>query len=315
MKGRGRKWGVSSARGEQSWHALREETGKPAAVKSRTVKRRQVFLNLKRGLLGMALLVGLGATALWVGSELQQDGKAGGIVDSKPLARILFETNGVLSETWLSRMLSVPRGTRLMDVDIHGIKAKLERVGQVKSASVERELPDSLRIDLLEHQPVMRLVLETETGKKQMRLVSRTGVVFEGVDQSATVVRVLPYLGPYFQPDGSYEPLKGIERVTRLLETCKMHYPEEYSTWKVVLLTHYSGEVDLPGEVIEVRSKRDGKTVRLVFGAAHDFKLQLDRLRHIREVARSLRDALERVDLSLRDAAAVQFKSGRDKLL
>jgi hypothetical protein len=83
----------------------------------------------------------------------------------------------------------------------------------------------------------------------------------------------------------------------------------------VVLLTHYSGEVDLPGEVIEVRSKRDGKTVRLVFGAAHDFKLQLDRLRHIREVARSLRDALERVDLSLRDAAAVQFKSGRDKLL
>jgi cell division septal protein FtsQ len=67
-----------------------------------------------------------------------------------------------------------------MDVDIHGIKAKLEAVGQVKSASVERELPDSLRIDLREHQPVMRLVLETETGKKQMRLVSRTGVVFEG---------------------------------------------------------------------------------------------------------------------------------------
>lgn len=315
MKGRGRKWGVSSARGQQSWHALREETGKPGGVKSRTVKRRQVFLYLKRAFFGMALVVGLGAAALWVGSQLQEDGKAGGVGDSKPLAAIHFDTNGVLSESWLGSMVRIPRGTRLMDVDIHGIKAKLESVGQVASAAVERELPDSLRIELVEYEPIMRMVTETQTGEKELRLVSRTGEIFEGIDQRSEVVRALPYLGPYLRPDGSYAPLEGIETVTQLLEICEVTYPNEHKLWKVVLLTNYSGEVELPGEVIEVWSKNGENTARLIFSASLDFNIQLDRLRYIREVERAKRDPLERVDLSLPNAAAAKFKSGRNKLL
>ncbi|NCG08133.1 MAG: FtsQ-type POTRA domain-containing protein [Verrucomicrobia bacterium] len=315
MKGRGRKWGVSSARGQQRWHALREETGKPSGVKSRTVKRRQVLLYLKRAFFGITSVVVVGAMALWIGSQLQQDGKAGGIVDSKPLAMIHFDSNGVLSEAWLGRLIRIPQGTRLMDVDIHGIKAKLEAVDQVASASVERELPDSLRIDLVEYEPILRLVTEAETGEKQLRLVSRSGVIFEGIDQDAAVVRALPYLGPYLHPDGGYQPLRGIEAVAQLLETCEAHYPEEHKSWKVVLLTNYSGEAELPGEVIELVSKTGKNTVRLIFSASLDYKLQLDRLQHIRAVALGLRDPLERVDLSLLDAAAVQFRSGRNKLL
>jgi hypothetical protein len=315
MKGRGRKWGVSSARGQQSWHALREETGKPGGVKSRTVKRRQVFLYLKRALFGIVLVVVFGAAALWVGAQLQEGGKAGGIADSKPLAMIHFDTNGVLSEGWLGSMVRIPRGTRLMDVDIHGVKAKLEAVSQVASAAVERELPDSLRIELVEYEPIMRLVTESQTGEKQLRLVSRTGEIFEGIDQRSEVVRALPYLGPYLRPDGSHAPLLGIETVTQLLDTCEMYYPEEHKSWKVVLLTNYSGEVELPGEVIEVWSKHGENTARLIFSASLDFNLQLDRLHYIREVERDLRDPLERVDLSLPGAAAAQFKSGRNKLL
>ena len=315
MKGRRRDWAESSARGEHSWHVLRKPSNQPRGVKSPTVQRRQIFLYLKRATLGLIYVVIIGAFALWIGTQLQKDGKTGALVDSKPLAAIRYQTNGVLSELRMAGMIQVPMGTRLIDVDIHGIKAQLESLDQVASAVVQRELPDTLRIRLVEHKPIMRMVIEDASGEKALRMVSRSGEIFEGVDQDASVVRALPYLGPYLYRDGSYRPLRGIERVSDLLETCRLHYPEEFKSWKVVSLTHYRGEAGLPGEVIELRSKEGDSMVRLIFGANLDFKLQLDRLRHIREVARGLRDTLERVDLSLSDAAAVKFKSGRDKLL
>ena len=265
--------------------------------------------------MGIVYLALIGALVLWVGAQLKEDVKAGALVDSEPLAEIRYNTNGVLSEARLAGIIQVSAGTRLIDVDIHAIKAKLESHKQVASAVVQRELPDTLRIRLVEHQPVMRMVIESNTGSKELRLVSRTGEIFEGLDQDASVIRALPYLGPFVYPDGTYKPLRGIETVTELLETCRSNYPEEYQTWKVVSLEHYRGEAGLPGEVIELLSKEGEASVRLIFSANLDFRLQLDRLRHIREVARGLRDSLERVDLSLSNAAAVKFKSGRDKLL
>ncbi len=315
MKGRRRDWGESSARGDHSWHALRKQTNQAHGVKSRTVQRRQVLLYLKRAVVGIVYIALIGGLALWVGAQLKEDGKAGALVDSKPLAEIRYKTNGVLSEARLARIIHVPAGTRLIDVDIYAIKAKLESYQQVASAVVQRELPDTLRITLVEHQPVMRMVIESGTGSKELRLVSRTGEIFEGLDQDASVIRSLPYLGPFLYPNGTYKPLRGIETVTDLLDTCRLNFPEEYQTWKVVSLKHYRGEAGLPGEVIELLSKEGESTVRLIFSANLDFRLQLDRLRHIREVARGLRDSLERVDLSLNNAAAVKFKSGRDKLL
>ena len=53
---------------------------------------------------------------------------------------------------------------------------------------------------------------------------------------------------------------------------------------------------------------------RLIFSVTTDFNIQLDRLGHIREVSLSINDHLKSVDLSLRDAAAVQFISGRSSL-
>ena len=315
MKRQRRDWGVSSAHGEQSWHALREETQKTPGVKSKTVQRRQIFRYLRGAILGVVGIILIGSFALWVGSQLQEDKSKGALADSKPLAAIRYKTNGVLDQVRLGRIISVPLGTRLIDVDIHAIKRDLEAIGQVEKAIVERELPDTLRIQLLEHEPVLRLVIENEAGQKELRLVARTGEVFEGMDQDPDFVRAMPYLGPYRYTDGSYLPLRGIESVANLLEACRTDYPEEFQTWKVVLLTRYRGEADLPGEVIEVRTKAKDSATRLIFGASRNFKQQLDRLRYLREVAVGMGDTLERADLSLNNAAAAKFKSGRNKLL
>lgn len=315
MKRQRRDWGVSSARGQQSWHALREQTHKTPGVKSLTVKRRQIFLYLKGALLGIVGIVIIGSGALWVGSQLQEDRSKGALADSKPLASIRYKTNGVLSQARLGSMISVSTGTRLIDVDIHAIKRDLESIGQVKQATVERDLPDTLRIQLQEHKPILRMVIENAAGEKKLRMVSRTGEVFEALDQPPDFVRTLPYLGPFQHNDGSYFPLGDMEQVANLLNTCEVNYPNEFQKWNVVLLTRYRGQPGLPGEVIEVRTKEGDSVERLIFSASFDFEKQLDRLRYIREVSSAMGDPLVRADFSMNNKAVVEFKSGRNKLL
>jgi len=76
-----------------------------------------------------------------------------------------------------------------------------------------------------------------------------------------------------------------------------------------VTLTHYSGDLDLPGQVIEIRS---ALVPRILFSASRDFGQQLDRLEYILSyVAQRGNPSIERIDLSLNGAAAVQFTSGR----
>ena len=83
--------------------------------------------------------------------------------------------------------------------------------------------------------------------------------------------------------------------------------------WEVVSLEHYSGDSRLPGEVIELRTKL---IPRILFGANKDFALQLNRLDYILgKVKASGNPSIERIDLSLRGLAAVQFSSKQVNIL
>jgi len=103
--------------------------------------------------------------------------------------------------------------------------------------------------------------------------------------------------------------MRGIEPVAELLELVRSTEPNIFRTWQVVSLEHYSGALDIPGQVIEVRSTI---VPRIIFGSSADYGRQLDRLTYIFEYVRKQGNpSIERIDLSLRGSAAVQFSSGR----
>ena len=146
-------------------------------------------------------------------------------------------------------------------------------------------------------------------GKRIQRLVDRSGFIYEGEGYSQNELKELPYLQPYLNLDGSYLPLRGIERVVELLDLASNTQPELYREWGVVSLQYYNGRIELPGQVIEVRTKN---IPTIVFSASTDFELQLDRLLYILDYFEKNGDpSLKRVDLSLRGSAAVQLSSGR----
>ena len=195
-----------------------------------------------------------------------------------------------------------------MDADIHRLKARLCR-GQAAFASVERVFPNALRIQVTERSPVLRMAVATENGGMRQRIIARDGTVYDGIGYSKGVMSRLPFVQPYQHSNGRYTPMLGIERVADLLNIARQSQPQLFSSWQVVSLEHYSGDPAMPGQIIEVRSKL---VPRILFGAGMDFGRQLDRLAYIlRYVQTQGNPSMERIDLSLRGSAAVQFSSER----
>ncbi|MEM8867116.1 MAG: FtsQ-type POTRA domain-containing protein [Verrucomicrobiota bacterium] len=268
-------------------------------------RRREQQLKLLGLLVALVLLGYLGYAG--VQALRAQDASLQLTPPSDPIERIVFNTNGVLPDDWISSVLKLRSGMTMMEADIHELKAKIEAYGQVRHASVERVFPSDLRITVEEHTPVLRLAFENKEGKRHAKIVSRDGSIYEGVGYLNSGLQELPFVQPYVHLDGSYEPMRGIEEVARLLELAKRTEPKIFRTWDVVWLRHYSGDLDLPGQVIEIRS---AIVPRILFSASIDFERQLERLAYIlKHVKAHGNPSMEVIDLSLAEAASVQFTS------
>ncbi|KRP37112.1 MAG: hypothetical protein ABS34_04405 [Opitutaceae bacterium BACL24 MAG-120322-bin51] len=307
MIGSGKQKGGTSAGGKQSWRELAgPRRSRVNSAQARKRRQTRWFKFLAGFLLLLVLLGGLA----WVGWTFKNSEETIPMTpSSKPIERIIFDTDGVLPDNWLSQTIKLRPGMSMMEADIHALKKSLEADVQVKSASVERVFPSDLRIRVKERVPALRLAVAGADGKRHLRLVARDGRVYDGIGYSKARLENLPFVQPYRHVDGSFFPMRGIESVAELLELVRSTEPKLFRTWQVVSLQHYSGDLDLPGQVIEVRSTI---VPRIIFSASAGYRRQLDRLAYILEYVRNQGNpSIERIDLSLRGSAAVQFSSGR----
>ena len=72
------------------------------------------------------------------------------------------------------------RGDPILFVDLNAVRARIEQLGWVAQATVERRLPDTIHIDIVEREPFARWQFEGKTV-----LIDRAGVVLERDDPEA----------------------------------------------------------------------------------------------------------------------------------
>ena len=303
MIGSSKQKGSTSAEGEQSWRELAGLRSAKVSSSLSRKRRKTRWIKLSGILLICGVVVGVMIRSF---QGPNSDGNTTSIAATAGfIQRVELYTDGVLSDEWLDKTIQLQPGMSMMDVDIHALKEILESTAQVKSASVERIFPSDIYIEITERKPVMRLMISSANGSRNLRLVARDGVVYNGIDYSATALKQLPFLKPYRHPDGSYFPLQGIESVAQLLDLVRRTQPDLYRTWQVVSLEHYSGNQDLPGQIIEVRSK---SVPEIIFSATKDYALQVNRLVYLLSyLEKKGNPSLERIDLSLHDSAAVRL--------
>ena len=307
MIGRSRIKGSSSATGEQTWRALAGPRRKKLNSTQAKKRRMNNLLRVVGFLVALSVFPALLVFA--IGAFREREAPIQINTPSRVIENLIFETDGVLPDRWLGQVIGLRKGTTMMEVDLQAIKEAIEEAPQVKSASIARVFPSALKISIEEHEPVMRLAVQGADGQREQRIVSREGVIYKGAGYSKATLSRLPFVLPYRHPDGSYQPMQGIETVAGLLERARVKNPEFFRTWKVASLEHYSGEKDLPGRIIEIRSTL---VKRILFSATMDFDQQLDRLQVIFNYLAQRGDpSVKHIDLSLRGSAAVQFTSGR----
>ena len=308
MIGGSKNKGSTSAGENQTWRGLDGGSKRTRINSSQSRKRRQIQVFK---LLGVFLVAVLFISAVvWAIIALNEREEPIQITTpSKPVEKILFDTNGVLPASWLGTLIELRRDTAMMEIDIHTIKQQLEAHGQVKSASIERQFPNALKIDIKEHEPVLRMRVMGANEQAEVRIISREGTIYKGIGYPRATLNKLPFVLPYQHPEGGISPMRGIGQVAELLEETRHAQSNFYKTWKLVSLKHYSGDPGLPGQVIEVRSSM---VPRIIFGFNTSFAQQLDRLAIILNYVQSRGNpAIKRIDLTLPKDAAVQFESGR----
>ena len=308
MIGGSKNKGSTSAGETQTWRGLDGGSKRTRVNSSQSRKRRQVqaLKLLAASLVGVLFISGV----VW--AIVAFNGREEPIqitTPSKPVERVLFDTNGVLPPSWLGTVVKLRRDTAMMEIDIHSMKQQLEAHGQVKSASIERQFPNALKIHLKEHEPILRMRVMGANEQAEVRIISREGTIYKGIGYPRATLNKLPFVLPYQHPEGGISPMRGIDQVADLLEETRRTQSNFYKTWKLVSLKHYSGNPELPGQVIEVRTSM---VPRIIFGFNTSFAQQLDRLAVILNYVQSRGNpAIKRIDLTLPKDAAVQFESGR----
>lgn len=308
MIGGSKNKGSTSAGENQTWRGLDGGSKRTRVDTSQSRKRRQVqVLKILGAFLVCVLLISAVVWAIVAFKEREEPIQI--TTPSKPVEKVLFDTDGVLPPSWLGTVVELRRDTAMMEIDIHTMKQQLEAHGQVKSASIERQFPNALKIDLKEHEPVLRMRVMGVNGRAEVRIISREGTIYKGIGYPRAALNRLPFVLPYQHSEGGILPMRGIGQVAELLEETRRKQSNFYKTWKLVSLKHYSGNPEFPGQVIEVRTSM---VPRIIFGFNTSFAQQLDRLAVILNYVQSRGNpAIKRIDLTLPKDAAVQFESGR----
>ena len=154
--------------------------------------------------------------------------------------------------------------------------------------------------------------MQTGDGVTYLKCVDKSGIAYDGIGYTEEFLQELPYLIPYRHSDKSYFPINGLNYVFSLIQLLKDSGIIERINLQSISLENFSGDIGFPGQIIELNSSL---VPRILFSAYNDYSTQLNHLIYILSYNNgSGNPEIERVDLSLRDSAAVQFKKTKNSI-
>jgi cell division septal protein FtsQ len=264
----------------RTWRDIPQEIA-PRAM-SRVGRKRLAMATFK----SVAIVLLLGAS-VWAGYEMlrlfQYDRqRLQAPVKGEPVRRIELSTDGVLAQPEVERMLRLPKGVTLMELDLFALRERLLVNPQVRTAVLARKFPDTLSVLLEERSPVARINLQVGDSEPTEHLVARDGVVFVGTGFNAGLIDTLPHLDGVTlkrTKAGAFVPLEGMDKVAELLGTARGNIPILYDKWRVVSLEKFASD-----GMIVVRAT---DLPEIVFGTRDDFFRQIAQLDIIVEQTRN----------------------------
>jgi hypothetical protein len=262
----------------------------------------------------LAALVGgaLFATALgsylvwrvggWTLDRLVYDNKAFSI------EQLNLQTDGFIALEQLRRWSGVKVGQNLVALDLARVKRDLELVTQVQSVSIERILPHTLRIQVIEREPVAQINIPRPRAGGGVELavyqLDAEGWVMVPLDprQRAT---------PLNQPSDALPLICGI-KASELQPGRRIEAPQVQAALQLVLAFERSAMVTLADltridvSAPEILIATTGQGGMITFGLA-DLDQQLRRWREVYDMGQKMSLALSSLDLAVTNSIPARW--------
>ena len=231
----------------------RREASQRAAAKA--VRKRPISRTMRSVLrygaivLAVAAVTGAGAWA-WQSGRIAQgaahlhalwlDSTAGAGLN---IQEVLVDGRQSTSGTDVLQALAVRRGDPILALDPGAARTRLEALAWVKSATVERRLPDSVYVHLEEHRPIARWQID-----HRIRLIDDAGGVLTGIDPAPFVA--LPLVVGPDAPQHAMPLLDSLADVPAITDQLRAAIRVGNRRWDLQLAS--GARVKLPeGDVVE----------------------------------------------------------------
>jgi cell division septal protein FtsQ len=180
--------------------------------------------------LGVTFGTLLGLYVIWQAGEWALDRL---VYENKSFAiqQVDIQTDGVISSEQLRRWCQIRPGQNLFALDLARVKRELELVASIKSVSVERILPNSLRIRVTEREPIAQInVPRTKADGEGLEMkvyqVDNEGYITEPLDPRQRAV-------PLNQVDDQLPIISGIN-VSELQPGRRIDSPQMRATLELI---------------------------------------------------------------------------------
>lgn len=282
-----------------SWRSLSQQLSEPAITPIAQKRRR--FVLQKRVFTGLILgvLVGvIGFSVYYLKSHSQTFAP---YAQEQDRTKILFFSDGQLTETWFNDQFASLRQKGLLSIDIAGVQAALLKNPQVLQARVERHFPSTLKITLRERSPIARIRLKEE-GKVETYYVGHDGEFFSSPGYKAPAT--LPYLAglPLRRVEGQLPLLPGALTLSEILDGLKTEFPNLYVQLRQIDLSEWVFPIRPQTSV--VLQTRNGTKIR--FGP-DKISEELSRLKETLQLMSAEKQSISKkmIDLTYPDKVAV----------
>ena len=165
---------------------LRQKQSKKIMRAKAAQIKRQHFMHQFLIIFAVCLLIFIGVGGFWCWKnsafsrtiQVVSDKIYGVTVDAGYATRNLFiDGRNRTPLDAINDALDIDRGSPIFRLNLNEIRARLEKIESIKSADIERDLPDTLFVRVVEREPVARWQYQ---GK--IALVDDNGVVMNGLD-------------------------------------------------------------------------------------------------------------------------------------
>lgn len=292
----------------RSWRTIRQEVSAPAM--SRKGRQRQVGGWLKIGLLSVTAVVAGVGLYVFIDSWATDRTALATAVHSEPVREVVLITDGVLTQKWTAGVLALPKPASLMALNLTALRDKLLAHGQVRSAVLTRNFPDTLVVTLQERSPVVRVQASEGLGSTKQLLVAKDGIVYEGLNYDRPLLASLPWLdGVRLMKEGNgFAPIAGMADVSTLLSTAQLQTPHLYLGWQIVSLARLAVADEI---VVKAR-----EVPQIVFSRKRDFYKQIAQLDYVIDAAQVLAEPnLQSINLTLEGQVPVRLSGTPDELV